>query len=204
MEIRPRKFSFKLTKYWFDNNKFKTFFWNANSLLFEQNEYIFCRLLSFYKKKVKDKTLLAEIDILFGQESWHSYNHKAFNEQLSLNYDISSIQNKAKRLAGRVLILKNSDKLSYAVCFEAMIVRVCKLLLKEKFTNTDPEIKNFWLWHTQEEIEHGYIARKLYRYFKFSRLLNIIHMLKLLILYIDFIVFSLKEFYLQDRRHAII
>jgi len=199
MEIRPKKFKFNFDRHWFDGNPLKTYFWNANSILFEQNEYIFCKLLSFYKKKIDDVELLKEIDILFGQESWHSHNHKSFNDQISKHYDISKVLTDARLLSGRVLTLSNSKKLSYAVSFETMIVKICKLLLKEKFLKTDKEARDFWIWHTQEEIEHGYIGHKLYDYFKFSRILNKIHLLHLTYMYCKFIISSMLEFYKQDR-----
>lgn len=204
MEIRPKRFVFNLKKYWFNNSKFKTFFWNSNSILFENSEIVFCNVIKSLNKNVNDATLNNEVNILFGQESWHRHNHESFNAEIKKHYNIDNIEKNAKEFVNKVFLLNKKNILSYCVCFENMTVKITKRLINYDYSQTDKSVEDFWKWHAQEELEHGYVIKKLYKYFYNPTLLNKLHMAHIWIMYFTYTIKSMIDLYKQDIKNAAI
>jgi predicted metal-dependent hydrolase len=198
MEVRPKKFTFNLSRYWFNNDRFKTFYWNANSIIFEHSEYVYCKTLNQLKNKINDPDLLEEIDTVFKQESWHSLNHREFNNQIKKYYDIIPVEKKAKQLTFFTNFLKGERKLSYTICFELFVINIIKPLFKKNFYNTDEEVVKFWKWHSLEEIEHNQTGPKIYNYFGYSKIKNKLHFIVFGYFYIKYLIWSILYFYKQD------
>jgi predicted metal-dependent hydrolase len=166
--------------------------------LFEQSEVVFCNIIKSFNKTVTDPILKREVEILFAQESWHRYNHSEFNKQIQKYYNIDHIEKKARNLLNKVFLLQDKNMLSYCVSFEHLTCIITKPLIDENYNNTDTEVSNFWIWHALEEQEHGFVIKKLFKYFKCNQLANYIHMYHMWLMYGWFVFSSMTELIIQD------
>lgn len=197
MKIRPNKFDFsKISKLWFDNNKFWTFFWNSNSIFFEHSEKAYIKTLS--EITTNDNKLVEEIQITKAQENWHRYNHVEFNKQIDVNFNTEKMHKNAKKIVVGMRYLNLEERILFCSIFEAITVYIAKLFIfvcKNKKINSDALY--FWLWHAEEEIEHGFVAKKIAKPLTVDRLKTIKFYFISIFLYTKFIVTSQLEFYKQ-------
>lgn len=170
MEIRQKKYNFNFKKYWFNDSVFLTYIANANSLIIELAEELFVNLIKNSLSKIENQELKEEVKVLLAQESWHKYNHKSFNKNISKYYDLEETikelrlsvlteSKKIRKMENRVLICSSFERIAGRTSTHV----ICNLL-----NSKDPIVKEFWEWHKLEEIEHKPTVIKYNKYFNKS------------------------------------
>jgi predicted metal-dependent hydrolase len=204
MKIRPNKFNFSNTsKLWFFGSKFWTFFWNSNSIFLEHSEKMLIKTLTEIKSE--DSVLLEEIKITKAQENWHKFNHNEFNKILGHQYNISNIDKNARKIIIGLNFMNLDKRVLLFYVFETLTVLLAKIFIflckKNKF-NKEDEVIQFWLWHANEEIEHGYVTKKLVKEFKISKLSIIGTYPVAIYFYIKYLISSMYSFYRQHKIYS--
>lgn len=203
MIIRKYKFDFSnLPKFWFFDKKLWTLFWNANSVFFEHAEKAYISTLQ--EVKIDDEQLMSDINVTKAQESWHKFNHVNFNKYLSQTYDIVEIDRDARRITVGINFLPLRKKILYCYTFETGLVYLAKVffaLCKNRNFKQNSGVE-FWIWHAEEEIEHGYVAKKLKTYYKLTTVEIIFANLLSIFFYSRFILKSVTNLFLQEYKNS--
>lgn len=210
IEIRKPKFDFNnVPKNWYKDNPVLTAFWNSFSLTFPEGEKFFVKSVKYYEEQTFDELLKSDIKSFIGQEAQHGKQHRAFNKMLK-SHGYSSVDELESVV---VLLLKTANKI---LTPEMKLAVTCALehftaLLGEQLLtdeqhqlNIDSSIKDLWMWHALEEIEHKSVAYNVYIETKgtyFIRILTMIvvsAILSLAILSIWTVMLSDKEIKSKD------
>jgi len=167
LTVRPYKFEWSddLPRYWFDGSPFKTHFMNSLSISFPEGEKYFIQSVNHFKGKISDTEQLEELNKFIAQETWHTYNHKKYNEWLERQgYPIQELQlqsianiKKAKDNLGPLGRLVNTMVIEYVTAISGDWV----LAHDEVTGRMHPQFAEFWKWHATEEVEHRSVVHKL-------------------------------------------
>jgi predicted metal-dependent hydrolase len=159
VKIRPQIYDFEFEPVWFRDSAWQTYFWNAHSILFEHTEKTYIDTLKKLQQHASvDPQLAADIAVTVAQEHWHRHNHVNFNRVLAQHYDCHALHRAAKRICLGIRHLDMANQLSFCYCFESITVWVARFYLWSMPKNVSSPELEFWRWHAQEEIEHGFVA----------------------------------------------
>ena len=171
MEIEVRNRHFDLQKHlgtdWLDNDPFKTAFFNSMSMSFPVGEKSFIDSVRAYSDKIKDPKLKKEMSGFFGQEGMHRREHQKYNELLceQRGYDLNKLESRwikrVEQLNARnkkILVLGGTVAAEH---FTAILAE--KLLMGWEMKNLSSHMKELWLWHASEELEHKSVAFDVYQ-----------------------------------------
>lgn len=166
IEPRNRKFELQraLATDWFDNDPFLTAIFNAMSMSFPSGEKNFIDSIRHYEDQIKDPKLLNEIRGFYQQEGIHSREHRRYNKILceQRGYDHDTME--GVYLDTQAKAEENPDvtpkvMLASTLALEHFTASMAEIMLSGSFMdNVEPTIKELWLWHCVEELEHKSVA----------------------------------------------
>ena len=168
IEVRNRHFDLasKLGSDWLDNDPFKTAFFNSMSISFPIGEKSFIDSVKAFESDITDPKLKAEMKSFYGQESVHRREHQNFNEMLCAErgYDLEKLESPyAKRVAmGKTHATPKMILASTAGAEHLTAILAANILQGWALGNADSQIKELWLWHATEELEHKSVAYDVY------------------------------------------
>ena len=168
IEVRNRHFDFasKLASNWLDNDAFKTALFNSMSISFPIGEKSFIDSVKAFDTKITDSKLQTEMKGFYGQESVHRREHQNYNEMLCAQrgYSLEKLElpyakrvEMGKKKASKKMILASTAGAEHLTAILAE-----KVLQGWALDNADPQIKELWLWHATEELEHKSVAFDVY------------------------------------------
>lgn len=172
LTITPQRMDFDFAgvpKHWFDNDPVLTHFLNALSLTFPDGERFFVDSVRAFRDAVSDPAQQKEISGFIGQEAMHSLEHDTFNKMLATQGYREQAEG-GQKLA-RYLIkqgnerLSDKQKLAATAALEHITAILANRLLKDPalLDSMDPAVRELWMWHAIEEIEHKAVAFDLYQ-----------------------------------------
>lgn len=152
-----------LPRHWHGGDPFATHFFDALSSTFPFGEAFFVRSVLYYRDRIEDPELLAQIREFAGQEGQHSRLHDGHLELLlAEGYRMLAFRN---RFLDRMLRFHNrhTPKLSLALTaalehLTAILARQVLLDSARRTAAMDPAIAPLWRWHALEESEHKAVA----------------------------------------------
>lgn len=168
--IVPRGFrvarNTKRQRHWVRADPFATAFFNALSAVFPHGETFMIRSMAAWEERLPPR-LRGEVSAFIEQEAGHSREHVAMNKALiEAGYDVEPLERKIKAF---VRFFENSSdmaKLTATMCIEHFTAIVAAEVLKnpEHLDGSDEELRELWLWHAVEEVEHKGVAYDVWVY----------------------------------------
>jgi predicted metal-dependent hydrolase len=142
---------------------------NGASLTMPYLEPFLIRNVREAAKLVTDDSLKAEMRDFNAQEGQHFQHHRRYNDMLKSNGYPELAQIEEMMLKDYADLQHKSLKwrLAYTAGFETMTVGVTEWLINDRkllFSEADPNVASFVLWHMVEETEHKNVAIDLYNY----------------------------------------
>ena len=170
-KITPRDITFNITdqspRYWFDEDVFKTHFFNAFFTTFPPGEDFFVRSVIHFRNEIKDPLLQQQITDFSAQEGHHSRCHQDHLDVLT-RQGYTSLERENKLIdalgkwANRHFPLSSLLATLSLEHFTAILAHQA-LTYPELFA--DPSHEDFtplFKWHAAEEIEHKAVAYDVY------------------------------------------
>ncbi len=172
-EAKIRKVNFKFEKpfpkHWYNDNPIATHFMNAQHLAFPDGEKFFIRSVKAFADIYKNDTeLKTRVDNFIGQEGTHYAEHQKFWDIME-SQDLKPMKFvdffRATAWNGLESFVRKSlkknrlgDKLALSVTvglehYTAMLAE-SGILNKDITKNMPEEMKDLFMWHAAEEIEH--------------------------------------------------
>lgn len=154
------------SRHWVRTDPFATAFFNALSAVFPHGEAFMIRSMIAWQERVPSP-LRAEVSAFIEQEAGHSREHVAMNKVLiEAGYDVEPLERKIKAF---VRFFENSSdmtKLTATMCIEHFTAIVAAEVLKSPahLEGADDELRELWLWHAVEEVEHKGVAFDVWTY----------------------------------------
>jgi hypothetical protein len=165
--IRPRKiplpFGPEIPRHWFFNSPVATHIVNSLNLLFPHGERLFVKSVKAYIDQIDDPVLLAQVRGFIGQESRHGLEHERFFEVLEgQGFHIQRFLWWFELISGRIVHRLAPKKLSLAAtaASEHYTAVLADLALRDRLLSdhAHPVMRDLFLWHAAEEIEHKSVA----------------------------------------------
>jgi predicted metal-dependent hydrolase len=151
-----------IPRYWFDNDPFKSRFFDAMSLLFPEGEKFFISCVRDYRDRIDDPKLQAEVKDFIYQEGQHGMVHTQFNDRLKAQgIAVDYILEQQRQVMFNVFrkYLPKSFTLGQTAAAEHMTALMAHgFFSTEMFERADPRIRAMYAWHAVEEIEHKAVA----------------------------------------------
>jgi uncharacterized protein len=153
-------------RHWVRADPFATAFFNALSAVFPHGETFMIRSMIAWEERVPSD-LRGEVSAFIEQEAGHSREHVAMNKVLiEAGYDVEPLERKIKAF---VRFFENSSdltKLTATMCIEHFTAIVAAEVLKNPahLDGADDELRELWLWHAVEEVEHKGVAYDVWTY----------------------------------------
>ncbi|MCB1202122.1 MAG: metal-dependent hydrolase [Leptospiraceae bacterium] len=165
LTVRKPKFDFSngAPRHWLKNSGLLTHVMNSLSLMFPEGERFFIRSVNRFSDKIKTAEMQQSLKKFAGQETQHGQQHDKFNallRQHGYEYEayVAEMENFIFKKFEPFMTEKVWDKLGLSItaAAEHMTATWAAHFLKNRdaFAQTPDEIKNLWLWHAMEEIEH--------------------------------------------------
>lgn len=138
----------------------------ALSMTFPAGEQFFAHSVRNVREQVSDPPLQQQISAFIGQEAMHSQAHDRFNQALSCpDYDLQQYQ--VQMAQGLVTLKTRSPRrqLAATVAYEHFTAMIAAHLLTQPqlFDGFDANLRQLWLWHAVEELEHKSVAFDVYQ-----------------------------------------
>ena len=170
-KVIPRRMNFQfeadIPRYWFAGDQFKSILMTAFSATLPEGERFFIRSLRHFQPMIKDAELQADVRGFIGQEAHHGYEHDAFNTLMThAGMPTLAIENLVKRFLD--WFSKNMSperQLAKTVALEHFTAMFGEMILMypEILEGAHPQVKQLWLWHALEEVEHKSVAFDVYK-----------------------------------------
>src|SRR5690606_11069306 len=157
---RPLRFNFNQNyrKFWFDNDQVKTYDINVLALYIPYGEKFFIYSVKSVVDLIEDETLKKNIKVFLRQEGFHSREHlQYFKYIIKPHYPSLDINIKPPiLLAPIVILLGKKFRLGMTAAGEHYTAVLSDYYLKRQIElqNAPESIRNMWLWHCVEELEH--------------------------------------------------
>lgn len=147
-------------RHWVRGDPYATAFFNALSAVFPHGETFMIRSIIPWQERVPP-LLSREVRGFIEQEAGHAREHVAMNRgMIEAGYDVDPLE---RRIKGFVKLFENASdivKLTATMCFEHFTAIVAAEILKNKhhLEGADEDLRELWLWHGIEEVEHKGVA----------------------------------------------
>lgn len=169
MVVRRYPFDLKsaLAGNWYGGDRFRTIVANALSIPLPSGERMFIKALRHYLDQLDDPALRDAVKVFFKQESSHTQEHVRYNRWVCEHrgYQLQPIE--ATYKDHNEYLCEHGDPrllLATTVCMEHLTAIVSHLLISDPhwLAHADPAVRDFWLWHSVEEVEHKAVAFDVY------------------------------------------
>jgi uncharacterized protein len=153
-------------RHWVRSDPYATAFFNALSAVFPHGETFMIRCMIPWAERVPP-SLGREVKAFIEQEAGHSREHVAMNRGLiDAGYDIEPLD---RKIRGFVSFFENASdmvKLTATMCIEHFTAIIAAEILHDKkhLAGTDEDMRELWLWHAIEEVEHKGVAFDVWKY----------------------------------------
>ncbi len=158
----------QIKQYWFDDDPFKSRFFDALSTLFPDGERFFIETARVYRDQVSDPKLKAEITAFIRQEGQHGKLHAQYNAHLQKQgLDTEAIFDRNKKILGRYQRwLSPKTALAITCGLEHLTAIMGQRFMEnmEMFDKADDVLRALYFWHGVEEIEHKAVCFDLYEH----------------------------------------
>ena len=154
----------KIPQFWLDNSRVKSIFFDSGSVAIPEAERFLVvavhRVLDKYKVKESE-----EIRRLLLEEENHSSVHDFYNAHLERYYRIHTLVRLERfQTAFFQRLLSAKQCLAIGVCIEhftAILSRALPAYFEDRSVHN--KLREVWLWHSYEELDHRDIAFDLYK-----------------------------------------
>ena len=156
-------------RHWNGGDAFRTALLNALSFSFPAGEQFFIdavRLGAQQLPEAERQDFDAELKAFVGQEATHRRIHALFNEQLLAQGQVNTWE---RRILKRRRRLEGRDARGWVgatAATEHLTAILADHLLRARsqlLAGAEPRLRDLWLWHASEELEHRSTAFDLYR-----------------------------------------
>ena len=153
-------------RHWVRGDPYATAFFNALSAVFPHGETFMIRCMMPWAERVPP-LLGDQVRAFIEQEAGHAREHVGMNRALiEAGYDVAPLD---KKIRGFVLRFENSSdtvKLTATMCIEHFTAIVAAEILRDKqhLDGADGELRELWLWHAVEEVEHKGVAFDVWQF----------------------------------------
>ncbi len=171
-EAKIRKVNFKFEKpfpkHWYNDNPIATHFMNAQHLAFPDGEKFFIRSVKAFADIYKnDPELRKRVDNFIGQEGTHYAEHQKFwdimeSQDLKPMKFVNVFRATAWNGLEKLLVNRFKNRLGNKIALSVTVAleHYTAMLAESGITNKDitqkmpQEMKDLFMWHAAEEIEH--------------------------------------------------
>ena len=153
-------------RHWVRGDPYATAFFNALSAVFPQGETFMIRSIVPWVERVPP-SLAREVTSFIAQEAGHAREHIAMNRgMIEAGYDVDPLERRIKRFVKLFENASDMVKLTATMCFEHFTAIVAAEILKNShhLHGADAELRELWLWHGIEEVEHKGVAFDVWQY----------------------------------------
>ena len=151
-----------IPRFWFDNDPFKTRFFDALSLLFPEGEKFFIACVRDYRANITDPELQQQVKDFIYQEGQHGALHTAFNDRLKAQgVQVDRILAKQRTImfdGFRGKLPKRYTLGQTAAAEHITAIMAHRFTHSDVFASAHPVARALFAWHAVEEIEHKAVA----------------------------------------------
>ena len=151
-----------IPRFWFDNDPFKSRFFDAMSTLFPEGEKFFISCVRDYRDRITDPELTQQVADFTRQEGQHGMVHTRFNDRLQQQgVRVDLILEKQKSIMFGFFRKHFSRKFTLAqtAAAEHMTAIMAHGFFEDpQLQKADPRVRAMYAWHAVEEIEHKAVA----------------------------------------------
>lgn len=162
--LNPRKFRMSrpvpMGRHWMNDDPVGTAFYNSLSISFPHAEVYMIDSLKPWREHVSEP-MRQEINAFIQQELNHSREHIAFNRgMIEAGYEFKSVEKDIINLVQKLNMRDDLSRLQMTMCMEHLTAVISAELLSDErhLAGAETELRNMWLWHATEEIEHKAVA----------------------------------------------
>lgn len=168
IQVRTTRFRPEQVQRHYTDATLLSHFLTALSITFPQGERFFVETVRNVRTLVNDAELQAEISGFIGQEAHHAQAHEQFNQAIqSDDYHLYRYNQAFAAEMIRLRTLSQRRQLAATVALEHFTALMAGYMLKYPdfmFKGLTPNMKQLWLWHAVEEIEHKHVAFEVYQH----------------------------------------
>jgi uncharacterized protein len=153
-------------RHWVRGDPYATAFFNALSAVFPHGETFMIRCMIPWADRVPP-SLGREVRAFIEQEAGHAREHVGMNKALiDAGYDVAPLDRTIRGFVKRFENASDIVKLTATMCIEHFTAIVAAEILRDKahLAGTDGELRELWLWHAVEEVEHKGVAFDVWQY----------------------------------------
>jgi uncharacterized protein len=162
--ITPRNRSFARNaasrRWWMNDDPVATAWFTALSMTFPRGEAFFIESVKPFRDQVPEE-LQGRIKAFIQQEVLHSREHLAFNRLIEQSgYDTTRIDAGVAAKIDQARGAPPVVQLAITVALEHFTAIMAHDALEHigEFDGLDPQVRQLWIWHAMEEIEHKSVA----------------------------------------------
>jgi hypothetical protein len=147
-------------RHWVRGDPCLTAFFNALSVVFPHGETFMIRSLMPWVDRVP-ADLKKEVNAFIEQEAGHAREHGAMNKALiGAGYEIEPLDRKIRAFVAFFEDASDIVKLTATMCIEHFTAIIAAELLENHYhlDGVEDEMRELWLWHAIEEVEHKGVA----------------------------------------------
>lgn len=171
LDMVSRRYEFclerDLSANWNQDDQFKTILANALSIPLPSGEKLFIKSVRYFLEQLSDPQLKRVVGVFFKQESAHTKEHITYNRLIAEHrgYDLELLEAPYKK--HNEYISEHASPVSLlatTVCMEHLTAVTSHLVITDErcLGRAKGAVKDFWLWHSLEEIEHKAVAFDVY------------------------------------------
>ncbi|MFC4293136.1 metal-dependent hydrolase [Sphingorhabdus arenilitoris] len=153
-------------RHWVRGDPFHSAFFNALSAVFPAGEAFMIRSIKPWQKRTPP-TLAADIRNFVEQEAGHSREHDVMNDSIiAAGYDIEPLKQVIQKFIGRFKKRSALTRLGATMCIEHLTAIVAAEVMENDhhLEGSDLDLRELWIWHGLEEIEHKAVAFDAWQY----------------------------------------
>ncbi len=153
-------------RHWVRNDPCFTAFFNALSAVFPHGETFMIKSLMPWVDRVP-AGLKAQVEAFIEQEAGHAREHGAMNKALvGAGYDIEPLDRKIRGFVAFFQDASDMVKLTATMCIEHFTAIIAAELLENRYhlDGVEDEMRELWLWHAVEEVEHKGVAYDVWKH----------------------------------------
>lgn len=147
-------------RHWVRGDPCFTAFFNALSAVFPHGETFMIKSLMPWVDRVP-ADLKKQVNAFIEQEAGHAREHGAMNKALTgAGYDIEPLDRKIRGFVAFFEDASDIVKLTATMCIEHFTAIIAAELLQNRYhlDGVEDEMRELWLWHAVEEVEHKGVA----------------------------------------------